>query len=175
MICAATPSGLRAAVGERVLELVRPAGVVEEVCGGEREVDVTGLLDRLAAVERLGHRELTRSLLEDSCDAEEVLGALGRAQLRPAVDERLPGRGDGEIDVLGACLGHLGQHLLARRRDRREPLATAWLDLLATDEEPVAFLQADDLPRLRRGRVLPLERSRGRRSCLLEIRHLSRS
>ena len=53
MIWPATPSG-RGAGRERVLELVRPAGVVEEVGGDERHVDVARLLDRLAAVERLG-------------------------------------------------------------------------------------------------------------------------
>ena len=58
MICAATPSGRGRAVRERVLELVRPAGVVEEVRRRERQVDVAGLLDRLAAVERLEDGEL---------------------------------------------------------------------------------------------------------------------
>ena len=40
MICAATPSGMAPAARERVLELVRPAGVVPEVRRGERHVDV---------------------------------------------------------------------------------------------------------------------------------------
>ena len=75
----------RLAVREGVLELVRPARVVEEVRGGERQVDVARLADRLAAVQRLEHRELARALLEDARDAEEVLGALAPAQLRPAV------------------------------------------------------------------------------------------
>ena len=53
-----------AAAGERVLELVGPARVVEEVRGGERHVDVARFLDRLAAVDRLEHRELARALLQ---------------------------------------------------------------------------------------------------------------
>ena len=70
----------RAPVRERVLELVGPARVVEEVRGGERQVDVARLLDRLAAVERLEHRELARALLQQPRDPEQVLRALGRAQ-----------------------------------------------------------------------------------------------
>ena len=42
----------RDAARERVLELVRPAGVVPEVGGRERHVDVARLLDRLARVHR---------------------------------------------------------------------------------------------------------------------------
>ena len=63
MIWPATPSGFGVPVRERVLELVGPAGVVEEVRGGERQVDVARLLDRLAAVQRLEHGELARALL----------------------------------------------------------------------------------------------------------------
>src|SRR5262249_24086524 len=61
------------AIRERVVELVRPAGVVEEVRRGEREVDVARLLDRLAAVERLEDGELARPFLEEPGDTEEVL------------------------------------------------------------------------------------------------------
>ena len=70
---------LRDAAGERVLELVRPAGVVPEVGRRERHVDVARLLDRLAGVHRLEDRELARALLEDPGDPEEVL-----RPLRPA-------------------------------------------------------------------------------------------
>ncbi len=86
------PERLRPPVREGVLELVGPAGVVEEVRGRERQVDVARLLDRLAAVERLGDGELARALLEDAGDAEEVLRALCRAQRRPAVREGLTRR-----------------------------------------------------------------------------------
>src|SRR5581483_8019321 len=67
---------LRVTIRERVLELVRPARVVEEVRRGEREVDVARLLDRLAAVERLENGELARTFLQDARDPEEVLGTL---------------------------------------------------------------------------------------------------
>src|SRR4051794_25391858 len=58
----------RAPVRKGVVELVGPAGVVEEVRRGEREVDVARLLDRLAAVERLEDGELARALLEKARD-----------------------------------------------------------------------------------------------------------
>ena len=103
MIWPATPSGLGRAVRERVLELVGPARVVEEVRRGEREVDVAGLLDRLAAVQRLQHGELARALLEDPRDPEEVLRALGGGQRRPAVLERVAGGGDRGVDLLGVA------------------------------------------------------------------------
>ena len=64
MIWPATPSGRRRPARERVLELVGPARVVEEVRRGERHVDVARLLDRLAAVHRLQDRELPRAFLE---------------------------------------------------------------------------------------------------------------
>ena len=100
MIWPATPSGRGAPVRERVVELVGPAGVVEEVRGGERQVDVARLLDRLAAVERLEHRELARALLQQPRDPEQVLGALGRAQRRPLALEGVARRGDRGVDVL---------------------------------------------------------------------------
>jgi hypothetical protein len=53
--------------------------VVEEVRSGQREIDVARLLDRLAAVERLGDGQLAAPLLEDAGDPEQVLRPLGRA------------------------------------------------------------------------------------------------
>ena len=125
----------RPPVREGVLELVGPAGVVEEVRGGERQIDVARLLDRLAAVERLGDRELAASLLKDAGDAEEVLRPLGRPQLGPGA-EALAGGRDGRVDVLRAGLGDLGKRLLGRRRDRREPLARPRLDISPPMERP---------------------------------------
>ena len=93
------------AVREGVLELVGPARVVEEVRGREREVDVAGLVDRLAAVQGLEHRELARALLDDAGDPVEVLRALGGRELRPAVVEgrRAPPRRRGPRPAAFAC------------------------------------------------------------------------
>ena len=103
-----------------VLELVGPAGVVEEVRGDQRDVDVARLADRLAVVERLEHRELARPLLDDPGDAEQVLAALARRHRRPHLLVRPAGGGDGAVDVGRAGLGDLGQHLLGGGVDRLE-------------------------------------------------------
>ena len=116
-ICAATPSGRGRRSGNAYSSLSAQPGVVEEVRRGERQVDVARLLDRLAAVERLGHRELARSLLEDARDPEEHLGALGGLPGAPRL-EGLAGGVDRELDVLRPGLRDLGERLL-RRRARR--------------------------------------------------------
>jgi hypothetical protein len=165
--------GPRPPVGEGVLELVRPARVVEEVRRRERQVDVAGLTNRLAAVERLEHGELARALLEDARDAEQVLGPLARGEVRPPVREPVAGGADREVDVLGARIGDLRQRLLVTRRHARGKLRRAGLDPLAADEEAVPVLEPDDVARLRRRRVL--EGGRNRRAVLafLDLGHQS--
>ena len=99
---------------ERVLELVRPAGVVPEVGRRERDVDVAALLDRLARVHRFEDRELAAALLEDPRDPEQVLGAL-------AARERAPRPG------LGAARGADRLVDVGRRAPwRRGPAAPRW-------------------------------------------------
>ena len=158
MIWPATPSGRGRAVREGVLELVGPAGVVEEVRRCERDVDVARLLDRLAAVERLRDCELARALLDQPGDPEQVLRTLAPA----AATTRRPRRHRAPPGLRGRRPGprerDLCEVLLGRRGDRREPLPRARRDLLAADEEAVALLERDDVPRLGGGRVLPLER-----------------
>ena len=73
--------GIRAEAG--VVELVGPAGVVEEVRGGQRDVDVARFADGLAVVERLDDGQLARALLDQSGDAKEVLRALRAGRLGP--------------------------------------------------------------------------------------------
>ena len=133
---------LRAPVRERVLELVGPARVVEEVRGRERDVDVARLLDRLAAVQRLEHGELARALLEDARDPEQVLRPLRAGQRRPAVLERVAGRGDRRrrpppgvawaISASGSSVAGLIVVYVSRRGSSQ----------CAADEEPVALLRA---------------------------------
>ena len=84
-----------------VLQLVGPAGVVEEVRCGDGYVDVARLLDGLAVVERLQHGELAGAFLEDPGDAEEVLRPLSARQFRPHPAVGAPGRTDGVVDVGG--------------------------------------------------------------------------
>ena len=152
------------AVGKCVLELVGPAGVVEEMRRCQRDVDVPRLLDRLATVERLRYGELARALLDQAGDPEEVLRTLARPQRRPAALEGTARRLDCEVDVPWPRERDLSEVLLGRRGDRRKPLPRAGRELLASDEEAVALLERDDVPRLRGRGVLPLER-RGNMAC----------
>ena len=142
------------AAAERVRELVGPAGVGEEVGGGQRDVDVARLADRLAAVERLDDRQLAGALLDQARDPEQVLAALERRQRLPR-----PGGGarglDGALDVLRPRERDLGERLLGRRVDRRLARAVLRRDVLAADEEVVARLQGGGVAGLGRGRVVP--------------------
>ena len=61
MICPHTPTGRVA--GELAVDQRGPAGVVVEVAGDERHVDVARLADRLAVVDRLQHGEEPLALL----------------------------------------------------------------------------------------------------------------
>ena len=123
MICAATPSGLRRPTGEGVVELVRPARVVEEVGRGERHVDVARLLDRLAGVQRLDHRELARALLHDPRDAVQVLRALAPGRRDQTVSWARRAARHGAVDIGLRGVRDLRQRLLRRRVDDPERLA----------------------------------------------------
>jgi hypothetical protein len=75
----------RPLAGESVLELVGPAGVIEEVGGGERDVDVAALADRLAAVHRFDNGKLARAVLDHPRNAVDVFAAFFRGHLRPGL------------------------------------------------------------------------------------------
>jgi ParB family chromosome partitioning protein len=158
-----------APVGERVLELVGPAGVVEEMRRGERQVDVAGLLDRLAAVERLEDGELPGTLLEDARDAEEVLRALGAGKRRPAVGVCLARRGDCGVDVGRRGLADAREHLLVARRDRLVTLRR--LEPLAADVVAVPVSDVDDVAGLGRARVRPVAGDADFAGLLVELSH----
>ena len=164
----------RAAMREGVLELVGPAGVVEEVCGCQRKVDVAGLLDRLSAVQRLQHRELARALLQDARDPKEILRPLRRRDRRPAVVVGVTGCLHGQIDVLGTSLPNLREHLLGRRADGRKVLARLRLDELTADVEAVALLERDDVARFRSRCVVPAGGNRRAILSAFEVSHRGR-
>ena len=95
----ATPRGSGFKPGEGVLELVRPAGVIEEVGRHQRQVDIAGFLDRLAAVHRLEHRQLAGPFLDHAGDPEQVLGPFLPRNRAPTVVEGCPGRFHRPVDV----------------------------------------------------------------------------
>jgi hypothetical protein len=127
--------------GHRVLELVGPSGVIKEVRGCHRYVEVARFLDRLAAVHRLGYREFAGAILNQPRDAVEVLPTLAARQLAPR-RERLLRRLKRPVDV--GCIRErdLGQSLFGRRVDRVEVFARVGRDELSADEQAVTFSQS---------------------------------
>jgi ParB family chromosome partitioning protein len=146
----------RIAPRQPVGQLVRPARVVEEVRGGERDVDVARLADRLAAVHRLHDGQLAGTLLHEPRDPEEVLAALERRQRRP-LGLRLARDRDGVLDVRRPGDRHVGEPLLGRGVDRRCGLAAARIGELTADKQPVGIAEPDVVRRLGGRRVVPAE------------------
>jgi hypothetical protein len=136
------------------VELVGPAGVVEEVRRRGRHVDVAGLADRLAVVDGLEHGELAGPLLQDPCDPEQVLAALGAGQLRPR-PERLACRLHGPVHVLVVGDGDVGEVLLGGGRDGRHVATVGGVDEVAADEQPVGVTDGGEVAGLGRRCVVP--------------------
>jgi hypothetical protein len=120
---------------------------------GQRDVDVTRLLDRLAAVHRLHHGQLASSLLDEAGDPEEISRPPRGGHARPG-DECLTGGIHRAVHVDRVGLRHLGELLLRGGIDRRKTFLAVRLDHPAADVQPVPGLDADVVGRLGRGRVL---------------------
>ncbi len=140
--------------GRHVIEFVGPAGVIEEMRGGHRHVKVTRLLDRLAAVERLGHGELAGAVLQQAGEAVDVFRPLAPGHFAPRRIECLLRRSVGGIDVGGVAVGDLSELRFVGRVDGVEILAGRRSDKFATDEMIVARLELR-VGRLRRRIVFP--------------------
>src|SRR5680860_1126299 len=76
-------SAVSGVVEARVIELVGPAGVVEEPSGDEGYVYVAALLDRLSVVEALGHGQFAGAFLNEAGNAEQVLAAVAAGEPGP--------------------------------------------------------------------------------------------
>ncbi len=147
---------LRRPAGKRVAQLIRPAGVVEEVRRHQRQIDVAAFLDRLAAIHRLHDGQLARLLLDQPRDAVEILPALATRHFAPDVLVSRARRLHGTIDIMRVALGDLGQLLFRRGIDGGEILPRMRRDEFAVDEVLIARLELDVIVRLRRGRIGPL-------------------
>ena len=120
--------------GKRVLELVTPSGMVEEVLGDERDVHIAAFADGLSTVHRLEHRQLPRSLLNSPSDAVEVLGPLLGLRPRPFPKGGSSGF-DGGIDVGGIRLVAAREDVFRRWIDRFERLPSPAGDEATADEQ----------------------------------------
>ena len=123
--------------------------------GGERDVDVARLLDRLAAVHGLSDGQGSRLLLNQPGDAEDVFGPLAGSELAPDLLVRATRLAHRAVDVFRVRLGDLRNRLFRRRIDRLEPALGVRLDEFAADEEVIARLKLDVIRRLERGGVMP--------------------
>jgi len=136
-----------------VVELVGPAGVVEEPGGDERHVDVAGLLDRLAVVQALGDGELAAALLHETGDAEQVLAAVCAGEAGPGALVRAAGGRDGRVHVVRVGGRDAGDRLLGGRGDRVERRAVP-VHESAVDEQAVLGAEVQDRGRLGSRRVV---------------------
>jgi hypothetical protein len=114
--------------------------VVEEVRGRHRHVEIARFLDRLAAIHGLGHRELSRAILNEARDAIEIFPALGAGEPAPRT-ERFVRRLVSRVDVSLIRERDLGENSLGGWIDRVEVLARFGRDELAADEEVVPRFQ----------------------------------
>ncbi len=135
-----------------VRELARdqfgPSGVVVEVAGHERDVDVARLADRLAVVEGLQHRQEALTLLDMAGEPVEVPGpdVTGGLWTNPR-RRRVPPRR--RVDVLRRALGHGRERLVSRRVADREGLAGDGRGEASVDEvTEAAFVRLEPGPRV---------------------------
>ena len=83
--------------------------------GGQRDVDIARLPDRLAVVQALQDRELPGPLLQDPGDPVQVLGPLRPGHRSPDLLVGGASGGHGPVHVGGTGRRHLSQRLLIRR------------------------------------------------------------
>ena len=118
------------------LDLVSPSGVVAERVEGERDVSRAGVAHRLAVVERLERREFIDLGLDQVGESHHDPAAVAGVHSRPrSLVKRLPSGADGEFDIGGVTLRHLGDHFLRGRVERLEGLATPGGHPLTVDEQ----------------------------------------
>ncbi len=118
-------------VGEFAAQVLGPAGVMVEMAGYQRDIDVAAFADRLAVVHALEHREQPAVLLDGTGDGVEILAALVAGQGAPGFE----GGAGGfycSINVLGGAIGDGSQRCAGGGIVGREGLAR--LGPFTTDE-----------------------------------------
>ena len=138
----------RHVAGELGVTELRPPGVVIEVPGDQRDVEIARLTNRFAVVETLEHGEQPGVALHLARERVQIAGACVRRQRRPAW-----GRGsrprDGGVDVSLAPLRDAGENRCGRGVDRLEVLSFHRSGPPAIDEmaEPPVVVLPDPLQR----------------------------
>src|SRR5690606_7809217 len=96
------------AAWESIVELIGPTRVIEKVRRREGYIYIARFAYGFTAVDRLEHRELSRAVLNEACDAVDILRALFTRQLRPDLGVRRTRSLHRRIDVGLARLGDFG-------------------------------------------------------------------
>ena len=112
--------------------------------GGQRDVDVARFLDRFAAVQRLRDGQITRFLLNQSRDPENVLCAFRGGNPAPDFLIRAACFLDGAVDVVRIRLRDLGKLIFRGRNERLETLLRIRLDE-PLQVHPAVLVQVRDL------------------------------
>ena len=90
--------------GKFLMQQLRPAGVVIEVAGDQRNIDVAALANRLAVVHGLEHGETAGMLLHGSRQRVEIASSRVRSERLP-FRQSCAGGSDGGVDVRSRSLG----------------------------------------------------------------------
>src|SRR5579875_3133858 len=124
--------------------------MIVEMAGDERDIDIAGLTNGLAVVQRFQHGEQARVLLDVAGNGVEVASAYMARRLPPCLES-------------GTCCGYGGIDIRAvGGGDLRKGLAVGWIDALKilTAGRPDPLIVDEEAERL----VLlnPGQRGRGR-------------
>ena len=138
---------------QRPFKFVGPAGIVEEVRRGSRDVEVARLFDRLAAVERLQHRKFARSLRNCARDADKCIsrdrpGRIFRQYFSYALRAERTAR-----STSSASPARRAPAFLVSGVDRLEVPATLRGGPFSADEQPVLFANVPVSSSPARGRI----------------------
>ncbi len=147
--------------GKGITQLVRPTGMVKEMGGRERDIDVAGFADRLSPIHRFHHRKLPGPLLDNSGDPIKIFSALSTRQLAPHFVIGRAGGFDRLIDILLPAIGHLGDHFFIGGIDGFKPLPRNGRNKFPSDEETVVILQLEMIGTLGCRGVSPVRTHRG--------------
>ena len=106
----------RGVAGKFLIEKLRPPRVMIEMPGDERDIEITGLADRLAVVEALEHGEQPGMFLHRARQGVEVARPGVAGEARPGGQGRTRG-GDGGVHIRCAGLDDPGERGARRRVD----------------------------------------------------------
>ena len=118
------------------MDLVGPTGVVAQGVERQREIDMPGVGERLAVVERFERCQFVDLRFDKIAEPQHQPATLAGIHSGPRPGfKSLPRRCHGRIDIGGIPFGHLSNRLLGGRIDRVERAAAAGRAPLAADEE----------------------------------------